>query len=185
LNKIKAEIISIGNEILSGWTLNTNAHWIAQFLHDIGLPVGWMTTIADTEDEITDALRIASGRAGVIVCTGGLGPTPDDITKKTICRFFKTSLVPDEDTLNHVLKLFESRNMKMPEINRHQAMVPSSARLMFNPIGTAPGLIFETDENIYFFMPGVPREMKQLVHTFLEDTINKKFILPALEKYIL
>ncbi len=185
MGKIKAEIISIGNEILAGWTLNTNAHWIALFLHDTGLPVGWITTIADTKNEITNALQTASGRAGVIVCTGGLGPTPDDITKMTICEFFKTSLVLDKDTLDHVLRLFESRSMEMPEINRNQALVPGSARLMFNPIGTAPGLIFETDKNIFFFMPGVPREMKRMVRTFLGDTINKKFSLPALEKFTL
>ena len=84
MDSVKAEIISIGNEILAGWTLNTNAHWIAQKCNDIGLAVQWISTIADTEDEIKKALNNASARAEVILCTGGLGPTSDDITKKTI-----------------------------------------------------------------------------------------------------
>jgi len=185
LKTIKAEIISIGNEILAGWTLNTNTHWIAEYLHDLGLPVGWMTTIADTESEIIQALKTASQRSEVIICTGGLGPTPDDITKRTITKFFDARLIIDENTLDHVLDLFESRHMVMPEINRNQALVPDTARLMFNPIGTAPGLVFEQEKNIYFFMPGVPREMKRMVEDHLKDIINRKYSLPSLDKFIL
>ncbi len=185
MNPIKAEIISIGNEILSGWTVNTNTHWIAEYLHGLGLPVGWMTTIADTESEIIKALKTASERAEVIVCTGGLGPTPDDITKKTISKFFDSPLIMDEKTLDHVLKLFESRHLEMPEINRNQALVPDAAHLMFNPIGTAPGLAFETEKNSYFFMPGVPREMKRMMENHIEELIKKKHSLPSLDKFIL
>ena len=182
---IKAEILTIGNEILSGWTMNTNAHWLALQLHTIGLPVGWMTTIADLPDEIIRALEAASKRADVIVCTGGLGPTPDDITKKTIAGFFGTELIQDDETLDHVLKLFESRQIKMPEINRNQALVPASARLMHNPLGTAPGLIFEENKHLFFFMPGVPREMKKMVRDHVQQEITRFFKLPPLDMFIL
>jgi nicotinamide-nucleotide amidase len=185
LENIKAEIISVGNEILSGWTLNTNAHWIAQKCRDIGLQVQWMTTIADTEDEIKSALSIASSRAQVVLCTGGLGPTPDDITKKSIASFFKTDLVLDEITLNHVLKLFKSRNIEMPAINRDQALVPKKAKIIHNQIGTAPGLLFEKPNQLFFFMPGVPREMKQMIQLDILTTIKSYFRLPDFHTYIL
>jgi nicotinamide-nucleotide amidase len=182
---IRAEIITIGNEILAGWTLNSNAHWLAIQLHSTGLPVQWMTTIADQAEEIKRAVGTASERADVIVCTGGLGPTPDDITKKTIAEFFSTELVEDRKTLDHVLKLFESRHMNMPDINRNQALVPASARLMQNSLGTAPGLIFEEDHHIFFFMPGVPREMKKMVKDHVLREIVRFFKLPPIDIYIL
>ena len=185
IHMIRAEIISIGSEILSGWTLNTNAHWLAMKLHEIGLPVSWMTTIADSTGEIKRALANAAKRADVILCTGGLGPTPDDITKKTIADFFHTDLVLDDDTLNHVLRLFESRNIKMPEINRNQALVPAAAALMPNPIGTAPGMIFEKNKRLFFFMPGVPREMKKMVSDHTLREITRYFKLPAINVYVL
>jgi nicotinamide-nucleotide amidase len=183
--KITAEIISIGNEILAGWTLNTNAHWLAEKLYEIGLPVAWMTTIADSEIEIKSALQVASNRADVILCTGGLGPTPDDITKKAISQFFDSDLILDEATLNHVLKLFESRHIAMPEINRHQALVPKSAKLIFNSLGTAPGLCFEKKDQLFFFLPGVPMEMKQMMTSTVIKNIKHYFNLGALKTFIL
>jgi nicotinamide-nucleotide amidase len=185
LDHIKAEIISIGNEILSGWTLNTNAHWIAQKCNEIGLPVQGMTTIADTEEEIITALKNASARAEVVLCTGGLGPTPDDITKKSIASYFETDLVLDEKTLTHVLKLFESRNIEMPEINRNQALVPKSAKIIPNSMGTAPGLVFEKSNQLLFFMPGVPGEMKQMIQATILTMIKSFFHLPDFRTYIL
>jgi nicotinamide-nucleotide amidase len=184
LENIRAEIISIGNEILAGWTLNTNAHWIAQKCRDIGLAVQWMTTIADTEEEIKSALQAASSRANVILCTGGLGPTPDDITKNTIASFFNTDLVLDEQTLAHVRTLFAKRNIDMPDINRMQAFVPKSATIIENPIGTAPGLLFQKQNRLFFFMPGVPKEMKKMVETEILSTIKSHFNLLDFHIYI-
>jgi nicotinamide-nucleotide amidase len=185
LDNIKAEIISIGNEILSGWTINTNAHWIAQKCNDIGLAVQWMTTIADTEEEIKTALDNASSRADVILCTGGLGPTPDDITKKTIVSYFKTELVLDENILHHVLKIFEGRNILMPEINRNQALVPKSAKTIPNSLGTAPGLQFENANQLYYFMPGVPREMKQMILSNILPTLKSFYHLPDFKTFLI
>jgi nicotinamide-nucleotide amidase len=185
LDSIKAEIISIGNEILAGWTLNTNAHWIAEKCNDIGLAVHWITTIADSEEEIKTALQNASVRADVILCTGGLGPTPDDITIKTIASYFKTELVLDEKVLKHVQKIFEGRNLGMPEINRNQALLPKTARIIPNSQGTAPGLLFKEENKLYFFMPGVPREMKQMIVSDILSNIKSYFRLPEFKTHLI
>jgi nicotinamide-nucleotide amidase len=185
VGNIKAEVITIGNEILAGWTLNTNANWIAQKCNDIGLAVQWMTTIADTDEEIKAALKNAASRAKVILCTGGLGPTPDDITKKTIASFFESDLIVDKSVLNHVLKIFEGRNMHMPEINRDQALVPKNATVIFNSIGTAPGLRFERDNRLFFFMPGVPKEMMQMMDVSIVNNIKSYFQLPDYKTYLI
>jgi nicotinamide-nucleotide amidase len=185
LSHIKAEIITIGNEILAGWTLNTNGHWIAQKCNDIGLTVQWMTTIADVDEEIRTALKNASSRANVILCTGGLGPTPDDITKKTIASYFETELVMDEDILNHVRKFFKGRNMKMPDINKYQALIPKNAKVVPNSLGTAPGLQFERDKQLFFFMPGVPREMMGMIESSILSRIKSYFQLPDFKTHLL
>jgi len=185
LESIKAEIISIGNELLAGWTLNTNAYWIAQKCDDIGLSVQWMTTISDTDEEIKAALALASSRADVILCTGGLGPTPDDITKNSIASFFNTELVLDKKTLVHVKKLFEGRNINMPEINTHQAFVPKTAKVIPNSLGTAPGLLIERSNQLFFFMPGVPKEMKHLMESNILSLIKSTFHLPDFKTYLL
>jgi nicotinamide-nucleotide amidase len=174
MNK-KTEIISIGNEILSGLTVNTNASWIAQQLHQIGLDTGWITAVSDEHQEIRAALATALRRAGVVICTGGLGPTPDDITKKTICRFFKSRLVLHDETLEHIRKLFEGRNLAMPATNRQQAMVPDNGRVISNPYGTAPGLYLEKNGTPFYFLPGVPFEMKHLIDTRILSELQSRF----------
>ena len=181
---MKAEIISIGNELLSGLTINTNATWIAQRFKSIGLEVHWITTISDTANEIEYALKTASNRADVIACTGGLGPTPDDITKSIICKFFNTKLILHNETLEYVKKIFEGRHLKMPDINIDQAMVPEIATPLQNPLGTAPGLQFEINNKLFFFMPGVPHEMKNLIDSYILKKINDKYDLPEIKSFI-
>ena len=160
-----AEVISIGNELLSGLTVNTNASFIASELTKTGIPVSWITTIADTHGEILSALHLAKTRAKIIVVTGGLGPTPDDLTKKAIAEFFKTTLILHQPTLDKITRFFEGRGMVMPEINKTQAMVPASANVIPNNLGTAPGLEFLLDKQIFYFLPGVPHEMKELIRS--------------------
>jgi nicotinamide-nucleotide amidase len=174
---IKAEIISIGNELLSGITINSNSSWIAQQLTKIGVTVHWITTIADKKDDIIFALQTATSRADVILCTGGLGPTPDDITKNCICQFFYTRLILDQSTLKNVTEIFKRRKIKMPEVNRSQAMVPQSAQIIPNKLGTAPGLVFFRQNKLYGFMPGVPREMKLMTRKEMLKIIKKKYRL--------
>jgi nicotinamide-nucleotide amidase len=181
---MKAEIISIGNELLSGLTINTNASWIAQNFKSVGLEVHWITTIPDTANEIERALKTASSRADIIVCTGGLGPTPDDITKNTICKFFNTKMILHGETLEYVKKIFEGRHLKMPDINIDQAMIPEKATPLQNTLGTAPGLQFEIKNKLYFFLPGVPCEMKNLVDLYVLKKIKEKYNLSEIKSFL-
>jgi len=182
---VKAEIISIGNEILSGQTVNTNASWIAQKVTSTGLTIEWITCIADKTDEIKSALKVADKRADVVFCTGGLGPTPDDITKSAICEFFNTKMILHENTLENIQNIFEGRFLKMPEINRDQAMIPASAEIIENPIGTAPGLIFTKDNQIFFFLPGVPKEMFAMMENKVLKRIQENYELPKIQNHLI
>jgi nicotinamide-nucleotide amidase len=185
LKNYAAEIITIGNEILSGYTINTNASFISQEMLKIGLPVQWVTTISDTADEILFALEKADQRADVTLVTGGLGPTPDDITKNTICNFFDTGLTEDKNVLNHVRNLLKHRGLDMLESNIAQAMVPETATIIPNPIGTAPGLFMRKNEHYFFFMPGVPSEMKRLITEHIIVHIKEGLDLPEVRNHLI
>ncbi|RQW02914.1 MAG: competence/damage-inducible protein A, partial [Calditrichaeota bacterium] len=169
-------IISIGNELLNGNTVNSNATFIARRLHETGVDVVWVQTIRDVAADITHALETATGRADIMMVTGGLGPTHDDVTKKVVADFFDSELIFNEEVFKQVKERFEGRGVRMPEVNRSQAMVPKDARLMSNPAGTAPGLIFEENDKLLFVMPGVPREMK---------SIMEESVIPFLKKHCL
>jgi nicotinamide-nucleotide amidase len=184
LKYIQIELISIGDELLSGLTVNTNASWLSRKLSEIGYNVRWITTISDHTGEIESALNRAGKRADIIICTGGLGPTPDDITKKAICSFFKTRLILHEETFNRMIELFRKRNIAMPPVNKNQAMLPESVQLITNPIGTAPGMIFQQNNHKYFFLPGVPREMKSIVDSFILKYLVENYDSPKLFTYL-
>ena len=163
MNGIKTELITIGNEILSGNTVNTNASWLAAQLNLLGITVRWITVISDDHQEILRALKTATTRATLVISTGGLGPTPDDITKKALCEFFGSRLIQHEETLVHIRKLFEGRKLAMPATNQQQAMVPDNATVIRNRYGTAPGLKIEQQGVRFYFLPGVPYEMRNLI----------------------
>ena len=158
-----AEIVSIGNELLNGNTINSNASYIAKCLHETGVMVQYIQTVRDEQSMIIEAVSLAMTRAQVVLVTGGLGPTHDDITKKSLADFFKSPLQFNEEILRKVKDRFEKHGIKMPEINRNQALVPRDAELMNNPIGTAPGMIFKKENKYVFIMPGVPREMQAMM----------------------
>ncbi|RKE52528.1 competence/damage-inducible protein A [Sphingobacterium detergens] len=160
---MKAEIITIGDEILIGQIIDTNSSWIAQQLGKFEIDIVQMTSIPDTEEAIFNTLKSASTRADLILITGGLGPTKDDVTKKTAAKYFGTTLIRDEKVLQHVTSFFESRNMEMLEINRQQADVLANCEILFNDYGTAPGMLVSEAQKHYIFMPGVPFEMKHLM----------------------
>ncbi len=172
-NKMKAEIITIGDEILIGQIIDTNSGWIAKQLLRFEVDIVQMTSIPDTEEAISKTLKDASSRADLILITGGLGPTKDDITKKTAAKYFETTLVRDENVLRHVTNIFESRKLKMLDINLQQADVLANCEVLFNDYGTAPGMLVNQGEKRFIFMPGVPFEMKFLM---------EKHILPLLAK---
>jgi nicotinamide-nucleotide amidase len=169
-----AEIISIGEELLIGQTTNTNASWLAVCLNGLGIRVGRISVIGDDEEEIFEMLEQASGRAGLILVTGGLGPTRDDVTKTAICRFFDSEMVLNKTVMEDNEQFFRKRGLGMNELNRQQAMVPDKAGIFRNPHGTAPGLWIEKDNKMFAFMPGVPHEMKHMTEDHLLPALRTK-----------
>ncbi len=170
---MKACIISIGEELLIGQTINTNAAWISAKLNGLGIEVGEIVVITDDHDEILRSLQECSQRADLVLITGGLGPTRDDVTKHALCEFFDTRLVMSKQILKDVEDYLARQGRTMNELNRGQAMVPEIADLLSNPYGTAPGLWFRRDKLSVVAMPGVPYEMREMM---------EKQILPVLGK---
>jgi nicotinamide-nucleotide amidase len=158
-----AEIITIGDELLIGQVIDTNSAWIAEQLNMIGIKVHQITSISDNQEHILQTLKEASTRVQLILITGGLGPTKDDITKQTLCKYFDTSLIFSEEAYKNVENLFYHRGVKVTEVNRQQAMVPANCKVLPNVNGTAPCMWFEKDNCIYVSMPGVPFEMKAIM----------------------
>lgn len=170
---MKAEIITIGDEILIGQTVDTNSAWIANQLNLIGIDIIKITSISDQKEDIIKALDSAKQDVDLVLITGGLGPTDDDITKKTLAEYFNTKLVQNTEVLHHIEQFVIKRKAFMNERNIRQADVPENCEIIQNEIGTAPGMWFEQEEKIIISMPGVPFEMKRMM---------EKSIIPELEK---
>lgn len=156
-------IITIGDELLIGQTIDTNAAWIAKQLNAQGINVLRRYTVADEKSEILNALELAIKDADLILLTGGLGPTADDITKPALNEYFGGSMVVNETVLQHIKQIFAKRNKPFLDKNRKQAEVPDVAQILFNSMGTAPGMWFEKDDTIIISMPGVPFEMQDIL----------------------
>ncbi|MBC9796957.1 competence/damage-inducible protein A [Sinomicrobium weinanense] len=179
---MQAEIITIGDEILIGQIVDTNAAHMARELNRIGISVYQVTSVQDEKNHILQALKEAGGRAEVVVITGGLGPTKDDITKHTLCEFFGDTLVRNEMVLAHIEKLFAKYiDAPISDLNRNQAMVPSRATVLMNRYGTAPGMWLEKDRTVFISLPGVPYEMKALMEDEvlprLQEAYDRPYIL--------
>jgi nicotinamide-nucleotide amidase len=174
---MKAEIITIGDEILIGQVVDSNSAWIAQQLNKIGVKVNRVTSISDNRDEITTCLDECIQRGQLVLLTGGLGPTNDDITKQTLNAYFGGNLTLHQPTLEHVAGFFKQRGMPLTEMNRQQALLPDNCVVLPNPIGTAPGMLFEKNGAYVVAMPGVPYEMKQLIENEVLPLIKKQFKL--------
>ena len=185
MNKIKAEIISIGNELLAGITVNTDAAYLAKQLRSVGVETFWITTIADQKEDILAALKTASQRARVVISTGGLGPTPDDITKRTICEFFGVQLKFDAQVFEDVRRFVTKRKFFLNQVNREQAVIPECDRVLRNLKGTAPGLYFNRNEVHYFFLPGVPHEVYHLTEKDILPMLKEIFNLQPLKTHLL
>ncbi len=170
-----AEIITIGNELLIGSTINTNSATVAQYLHEVGLSIGWMQTVGDSEKAIKDALNLALKRSNVVLITGGLGPTHDDLTKNTLSAYFASDLVFNKTIFKRIKRRFDKRGIPLPEVNRSQAMIPIKATLMMNDVGTAPGLIFRKNGKIIFVLPGVPFEMESMLVNSVVPLLKKEY----------
>lgn len=162
---MKAKIITIGDEILLGQIVDTNSGWVATKLHEIGVEVIEMQSISDTKMAIIEAVDNGVKQADVLLITGGLGPTKDDITKSTLTEYFNDELVFNESVFENVKQLFANHNIPMPSVNREQAMLPKQSEILTNTKGTAPGMCFSRDDKLVISMPGVPHEVKHLMHT--------------------
>jgi nicotinamide-nucleotide amidase len=177
---VKASIITIGDELLIGQTIDTNSAWIAQRLNDLGIDVIRRVAVGDDADAITEALNEELSKAEIILVTGGLGPTADDITKPLLCQYFGGKMVVNEEVLKHVKEIFSKRDLPILESNLKQAEVPDTSKVLFNRLGTAPGMLFEKDNKVIISMPGVPHEMMGIVEDEVIPLLQQRFISDAI-----
>lgn len=171
---MNVELISIGDEILSGDILNTNVQFLSRAFWDLGFAVTHHTSVRDNEEDIREALLTAAGRVSIVVCTGGLGPTTDDFTLEVAAKTFGCELIVDVGTLEHLRDFFEKRGRDLTAENRRQALIPEGSLTLPNLLGTAPGVFHDFNGTFLYFLPGVPGEMRQI---FLES------VLPHVLKY--
>jgi nicotinamide-nucleotide amidase len=178
---MKAELVSIGDEILIGQIINTNAVFLAKELNRIGVEIAQISSISDQKEIIVNALDEARKRADIIIMTGGLGPTKDDVTKHTLCEYFDDQLVKNELVLEHIENIFKKYvTTPISNMNREQANLPTKATILHNRFGTAAGLWFMDGGQVFVSLPGVPYEMEALIKNEVLPKIQQQFVLPAL-----
>jgi nicotinamide-nucleotide amidase len=170
-----AEIITIGDEILIGQTVDTNSAWIGASLNLLGLTLNRITSISDRKEEIISTLDEVLARADIVLMTGGLGPTSDDITREVLTEYFDAHLVLNNEVLQELTERLRKRNLPMNENNRRQALVPDKCTALINRAGTAPGMMFSKDEKIVISMPGVPSEMKYIMKEYVLPLLAERF----------
>ncbi len=181
MKQVKVEIITIGDEILIGQIVDTNSAWMGAELSKAGFDVVQITSVHDEAMPIQSALKAALGRADVVLVTGGIGPTKDDVTKRTLCDFFHTRLVHSEAVLQNIQRLYTHRRDVLNDLTRAQAMVPEGATIIQNTVGTAPITWFDCEGGqVVVSMPGVPYEMRQAMSAEVIPRLQKKFDTPAL-----
>lgn len=182
--ELRAEVISIGDEITSGVRVDTNTAWISKRLGEVGIRVAFHATVGDDLQDNVEVFRIAAQRADIIVCTGGLGPTADDLTRHAISKMAAVDLVKDDSVLDHIKQMYTRRGRDMPVNNEIQAWFPAGASVIDNPEGTAPGIDFrgsfsQGNEYRIFALPGVPAEMKQMWEATVEPELKETFGLDS------
>ncbi len=180
---MKAEIITIGDEILYGQTIDTNSAWLGTQLHAMGIEVREILSISDRRESILEALKRAASRADLILTTGGLGPTSDDITKKTLAEYFGVGLKRNKAVEEEVKALFRRWNREASPANLAQAELPENCEALSNKLGTAPGMLFKEKGKVFVSMPGVPHEMRAIFQNELAPRLRKLWKLPAIRHY--
>ncbi len=180
MKPILAELLTIGDEILYGQIVDTNSQWMSVELDKVGIRVIRKTTVGDQEDEILTAFGEAERRADIILITGGLGPTSDDLTKPLLARYFNCKLKIHEEALAEVTEFFVSRGRELTETNRQQAALPVCCTKITNPIGTAPGMWFEKSGKVFMSMPGVPHEMKKMMTERVIPKLLQTYKMPVI-----
>lgn len=178
MNHVLVEIIAIGDELLYGQTMDTNSHWISTELDKANFKVIRRTTIGDREEQILKAFEEAEQRASIILITGGLGPTSDDLTKPCMAKYFNCETAIHEEALQEVSAFFKSRGRELTEVNRQQAALPVCCTKITNAIGTAPGMWFDKNGKVFVSMPGVPHEMKLMMTNIIIPKLKEKFRTP-------
>ena len=176
---MKAAIVTIGDEILIGQIVDTNSAYIAKALDKIGIATQEILSISDDKLHILNTFQNLQNKVDVVIITGGLGPTKDDITKKTFCEYFEDDLIENEAVLLHVRSIIEGIYKRpITQINRDQALIPSTAKVLFNKMGTAPGMWMEKENTVFVSLPGVPYEMKYLMDNEVISNLVQKFKRP-------
>lgn len=170
-----AEIVTVGDELLIGQVINTNQAFIAQRLNECGIVVSGMTTVGDRLPEMVEMFRTLLARRDVVIVTGGLGPTHDDVTRAAVCETFGVGLVHHQPSLENIERLFAKRGQKMIQINRDQARVPEGCSVIPNVLGTAPGYLFDQNAHVMAVMPGVPYEMQAMMRETVVPFLNGRF----------
>lgn len=171
---MNAHIITIGDEILIGQTLNTNAAYIGSRLIELSIDIKKTSVVGDNQEQILNEFKECFNENDLVIVTGGLGPTHDDITRKCIVKFFNTQLVLNEDVLKDVKSIFSKRGRQVTKLNEDQALVPKNAKVIRNKLGTAPGVWIEKDNKIFIVMPGVPFEMKEMMSSYVMPNLKEK-----------
>jgi nicotinamide-nucleotide amidase len=171
---MSVEIITIGNELLSGSTIDTNAAFIASSVNSVGLSVARISSVGDNLDDMVAALKAVLPETRFVIVTGGLGPTEDDCTVAAAARAFGRDIVLNQEVLTAIEKRFQGVNLKMPFPSRKQAMLPEGVRLIPNPIGTASGFLIEDGMREFMFLPGVPREVEAMTESFIIPYLREK-----------
>ncbi len=190
---LRAEIISIGDELTSGQRLDTNSRWLSEQLGNLGVKTAFHTTVGDSMTDNVDAFRTAARRVDIVIATGGLGPTADDLTREALADAFQAPLELRPEALQHIESLFARRKRPMPELNRSQALFPLGSRIIDNPHGTAPGIDFVVTNNVtsisgsgqcrIFSLPGVPAEMRQMFTATVEPRLIQEMGVGAKRWY--
>jgi len=180
MKTILAELLTIGDEILYGQIVDTNSQWMSVALSNAGIKVIRKTTVGDQEDEILSAFAEAEKRVDIVLITGGLGPTSDDLTKPCLAKYFDCELKIHEEALAEVTEFFKSRGRELTEVNRQQAALPVCCEKVTNIMGTAPGMWFERNEKVFVSMPGVPHEMKRMMTDIVIPKLKETFKTPVI-----
>jgi nicotinamide-nucleotide amidase len=178
MKQVTAELLTIGDEILYGQIVDTNAQWMSVELGNAGIRVIRKTSVGDEEGEILKSLAEAESRADVILITGGLGPTSDDLTKPCLAKYFDCEIRMHEEALAEVTAFFKSRGRELTEVNRQQAALPVCCEKITNSVGTAPGMWFHRSNKVFVSMPGVPHEMKRMMTTTVIPKLKTVFVTP-------
>ncbi len=180
MQHVTAEILTIGDEILYGQILDTNAQWISAALDEAGIKTVQRTTVGDNEEDILTAFSSAESRADIVLITGGLGPTNDDLTKPCLAKYFDCSIEINPEALEEVTSFFASKGFELTDINRQQAALPLCCEKVSNPLGTAPGMWFSRAGKVFVSMPGVPFEMKNMMTDTIIPKLREEFRTPII-----